>query len=126
MVSVPYTPVWGPSFLPRILEQVISEELGYFVVLQEFPALGMLSVTAVEYVERAVVARGLHVLYVVFHLHLHRIPVVVLPAFELLVPVLAFQPFQSPLLLGRPAHLSVQQDYGLVRLFVTLHKFLHR
>lgn len=119
-------PVGWPSFLPCILKEIISEEFGDLVVFQEFPSLGMLSIAAVKDVEGAVIACGFHVLYVIFHLHLHGVTIIVLPAFELLVPVLAFQALQCPLLLGRPAHLSVQQHHGLVRLFITLHKLLHR
>lgn len=119
-------PVGWPSFLPCVLKEIISEEFGDLVVLQEFPSLGMLSIAAVKDVEGAVITRGFHVLNVIFHLHLHRVAVIVLPTLELLVPVLAFQPLQRPLLLGRPAHLSVQQHHGLVRLFITLNKLLHR
>lgn len=107
-------PVRRPPFLPCKLEQVVPEEQRHLVVLQQLPPLGVLAVAAVEYVERAVVFGGLQVFHVVLHLHLHGVAVVVLPTFELLVSVFAFEALQSPFLASGPALLTVQEDDGFV------------
>ena len=100
------SPVGRPAFLPGELEQVVSEEQGHLVVVKELASLGVVTVAAVEDVERAVVTRALQVLHVIFHLHLHRVALVVLAALELLVAVLPFETLQGPFLTGRPGVLG--------------------
>lgn len=107
-------PVRRAALLSCELEQVVSEEDGHLVVVQQLAALGVFAVAAVEDVERAVVLGALQVLGVVLHLHLHRVAVVILATLELLVAVLAFEALQGPFFSGGPVFLAVQQDHGLV------------
>lgn len=119
-------PVRRSALLSCELEQVVGEEDGDLVVLQKLAALGVFAVAAVEDVERAVVPRGLQVLHIVLHLHLHRVPVVVLAAFELLVAVFAFEALQGPFFPSGPALLTVQQDDGFVGSLEALDELLRR
>ena len=50
-----------------------------------------LSIRAVEYVERAVILLVFDIFCIVFHLHLHCIPIIILTDFEFLVPELLLQ-----------------------------------
>ena len=106
-ITAQYLPVRGPALLSRILEKVIGEKLRHLVVFQKFPSFGVFPVAAVKDVKGAVIAGALHVLDVVFHFHLHRVPVVVLATLELLVPVFPFEALQSPLLLSIPPRKSL-------------------
>lgn len=117
-------PVRRSALLSCELEQVVGEEDGDLVVLQKLAALGVFAVAAVEDVERAVVPRGLQVLHIVLHLHLHRVPVVVLAAFELLVAVFAFEALQGPFFPSGPALLTVQEDDGFVGSLEALDELL--
>lgn len=107
-------PVRWSAFLPCELEQVVPEEDGHLVVLQQLAAFGVLTVAAVEDVQRAVILGALQILNVVLHLHLHRVAVIVLATLELLVAVFSLEALQSPLLFGRPAVLAAEQDDGFV------------
>lgn len=107
-------PVWWSPFLPCELEQVVPEEDGHLVILQQLAAFGVLTVAAVEDVQWAVVLGALQILHVVLHLHLHRVAVIVLATLELLVAVFSLEALQSPLLFGRPAVLAAKQDDGFV------------
>ena len=73
-----------------------------------------LTEAAVEYVERAVVRGGAHVLDVVLHLHLDAVAVVVFAALELLVAVLLGQPLERPLVAGPPPVLHALDHDRLV------------
>lgn len=117
-------PVRRAALLSCKLEQVVPEEERHLVVLQQLAALGVFTVAAVEDVERAVVPRGLQILHVVLHLHLHRVSVVVLATFEFLVAVFAFETFQSPFFPSRPGLLAVEQDDGFVGPLVALDENL--
>lgn len=117
-------PVRRAALLSCKLEQVVPEEERHLVVLQQLAALGVFTVAAVEDVERAVVPRGLQILHVVLHLHLHRVSVVVLATFEFLVAVFAFETFQSPFFPSGPGLLAVEQDDGFVGPLVALDENL--
>lgn len=86
----------------------------------------MLSETAVEYVQRTVVRRGLHVINVILHLHLDAVSFVVLPAFEFLIPILFGQFAVGPFVVGSPVDLDSGYDDGLVYLFVSVDELLTR
>lgn len=104
-------PVRWAALLAGELEEVVPEEDGHLVVLQQLSALGVFSVAAVKDVERAIVTGGLQVFHVVLHLHLHRVAVVVLATLELLVTVFALEALQGPLLAGRPRLLAALQHH---------------
>ena len=85
----------------------------------------MFPVAAVKDVKGAVIVSALHVVDVVAHLHLHRVPVLVLTTLEFLVLVFPLEAFQNPFLHGL-ALLGIQQNQGLVRSFLSLHKLFYR
>lgn len=115
-----FLPVRWASLLPSELKEVVSEEDGHLIVLQQLAAFGMFTVAAVEDVERAVVSRALHVLHVILHLHFHRVAVVVFAALELLVAVFALETLQGPFLPAGPRLLAVEQNYGFIGLLESL------
>lgn len=119
-------PVRRPAFLSCKLEQVIPEEDGHLVVFQQLAALVVLTVAAVEDVERTVILGVLQVLCVVLHLHLHRVAVIVFATFKLLVSVFAFEALQGPFLPSGPVLLAAEQDHGLVGPLEALDEVLRR
>lgn len=79
---------------------------------------------AVENVKRAVVLIVLHVVDEVFHLQLDGVSLIVLPAFELLVPVLFPQSAQRPLVTGLPLRRRTRYHNRLVQPLILLHELV--
>ena len=103
-----HPPVGRPLGLTAVLEQVVSEVFGQTIILQKLLSSRMVAVTAVKDIKRTVILGRpeedhysilfpclyqsfiinlLHVINVVLHLQFDAVAFVVLPAFELLVPV---------------------------------------
>lgn len=119
-------PVWRPAFLSCKLEQVVPEEDGHLVVLQQLAALVVLTIAAVKDVKRTVILGVLQVLCVVLHLHLHRVAVIVFSTFKLLVSVFAFESLQGPFLPSGPILLAAKQDHRLIGPLEALDEVLRR
>lgn len=117
-------PVRWSALLSSKLKQIFSKKEGHLIVFKQLAAFGVLTVTAVEDVERTVVMRGLHIFNIILHLHLHRIAIIVLPTLEFLVTVLALQAFQGPFLPSRPHVLAIKKNYRLVGFLEALNELL--
>lgn len=71
-----------------MLEEVVPKVNGGLVIHEQLFPLGVVPVAAVEDIERGVVCRGGHVLYIIFHFEFDGVAFVIFSAFELLVSVL--------------------------------------
>ena len=105
--SYHHPPVGRSLSLAAVLEEVVSEVFWKPIILQEFLSSRMVAVTAVEDIKRTVIFgipdeenyynfrdclvslinNLLHVIYIVFHFQFDAVAFIILPTFELLVPV---------------------------------------
>ena len=105
--SYHHPPVWRPLSLAAVLEEVVREVFGEPIILQELLSSRMVTVTAVKDIKRTVILGSpeeenyiisvtllylimnlLHIIHIIFHFQFDTIAFVILPAFELLIPVL--------------------------------------
>ena len=105
--SYHHPPVWRPLSLAAVLEEVVREVFGEPIILQELLSSRMVTVTAVKDIKRTVILGSpeeenyiisvtvlyliisnlLHIIHIIFHFQFDTVALVILPAFELLVPV---------------------------------------